>query len=343
MAVASAPATTDGPQPPRRGWGKVVLAALLFVLLPAVPILRAITPVEQTLAMLLALVAACALVGWWRGGPAILALVALVIAAAVLSQPAGPPGSAYSLMARGWMVLLAAVFGLVSVLGSAQSFFVRALSAIGVSLAIAFALTTVAPRGVERVRGVMTGEFSRRSGQSVAALRAVSATPAWRDLARRSPSLDSLAEASEAQLLQVPARSATLLPALIALESLAALALAWAIYNRLSLGGLGPPLGALREFRFNDQLVWGLAVGATIFLLPPFAEGRNGGLNLLVFFGALYLLRGLGILSWMARGRAMVAVLIVMTIFAWPLLGALALGVGVGDTWLDWRSRVTAR
>lgn len=342
MAVASA-SPTDGRQPPQRVWGKVVLATLLFLLLPAVPILRAITPVEQTLAMLLALVAACALVGWWRGGPAMLAVVALVIAVAVLSRPAGPPTSAYSLMARGWMVLLAAVFGLVSVLGSAQGFFVRALSAIAVSLAIAFALTTVAPNGVERVRGVMAGEFSRRSEQSVAALRAVSATPGWRDLARRSPSLDSLAQASEAQLREVPERSATLLPALIALESLAALALAWAIHDRLSCVALGPPLGTLREFRFNDQLVWGLAVGATIFLLPPFAEGRNGGLNLLVFFGALYLLRGFGILSWMAKGRAMVAVLIVMTIFAWPLLGALALGVGVGDTWLDWRHRATAR
>lgn len=341
MAVSGAH-PTDGQPPPRRTWGRVVLATLLFLLIPAVPLLRAVMPVEQTLTVLLPLVAVCALLGWWRGGPAGIAVVATVVAAALLSRPAGPPGSAYSLMARGWIVLLAAAFGLTCVFSTAQSFFVRALSAVGVSLVIAFAATTAAQGGVERVRGVMASEFSRRSDQSVSALRAVATTPGWRKLARRSPSLDSLADASEAQLRSVPARSATLLPALLALESMAALALAWTIYGRLFPGILGKSLGTVREFRFNDQLVWGLAVGATIYLLPPFAEGRNGGLNLLLFFGALYLLRGFGIMSWMVKGRAAVAVLIVLTIFAWPLLGIVALGIGIGDTWLDWRHRAAA-
>ena len=51
-------------------------------------------------------------------------------------------------------------------------------------------------------------------------------------------------------------------------------------------------------------------------------------------------LRGLGVLTWFfAPGRLMVALTIGLAIFMWPLLGVFALGIGLGDTWLDWRSR----
>jgi hypothetical protein len=112
------------------------------------------------------------------------------------------------------------------------------------------------------------------------------------------------------------------------------------MYHRLAQVRIGPALGKLRDFRFNDQLVWGLAVGATIAFLPPFADGRSAGINLLVFFGTLYLLRGVGVLSWVSRGRGVSTVLIILTAIAPPLVAALALGVGVGDTWMDWRSRI---
>ena len=137
-------------------------------------------------------------------------------------------------------------------------------------------------------------------------------------------------------------RAPRTVPSFLALESLAALMLAWVIYHRVSSAELGPRLGRLKEFRFNDQLIWGLAVGATIFFLPVFAAGKDAGLNLLVFFGALYLFRGVGVLSFMSRSRWAATIMIIMTIFAPLLLGALALGVGVGDTWMDWRARAQA-
>ena len=62
-------------------------------------------------------------------------------------------------------------------------------------------------------------------------------------------------------------------------------------------------MGPLTEFRFNDQLIWALAVGLTLSLLPAFSDGRNAGFNLLLFFGALYAVRGLGVLAWISKGR----------------------------------------
>ena len=140
-------------------------------------------------------------------------------------------------------------------------------------------------------------------------------------------------------------------PALLALQSLAALALAWATYHRLSRARLGAPLRPLKEFRFNDQLVWGLIVGLTIVLLPTLASLRGVGRNLLVFFGALYAVRGFGVLSWfMAPGSLGVTLSVGFIMLAAPViqvfaalvlmfLGAAALALGLGDTWADWRNR----
>ena len=52
------------------------------------------------------------------------------------------------------------------------------------------------------------------------------------------------------------------------------------------------------------------------------------------------LLRGLGVLTWfLAPGRLVTVLLIGFAVIAWPLFGVFALGLGLGDTWLDWRSR----
>jgi hypothetical protein len=189
----------------------------------------------------------------------------------------------------------------------------------------------------------MASEFGRRNDQSIAALRQVSSQPAWQELARKSPSLARLTEESEVQLASIPRWSTIVMPALLALESLAALALGWALFHRMSSVAIGPPLGKLRDFRFNDHLVWGVAVGASVFLLQAFAEGKNAGLNLLLFFGCLYILRGVGILAWMSRSRALKWMLVALAVVAWPLVAALAFGLGLGDTWLDLRTRAQAK
>lgn len=327
---------------PAGSWRQTGFALAAYLLLPVVPVFRSIIPIDQTLLLLVPVIAVCTLLGWRLGGRAALAVIWGLVACWMLTQPAGVAGTPYDGLARGWTLLLAASFGLVNLWSATLPFFVRGLTSVGLAAAAAFVLAAASPGGMGRVQRAAGAELARRSTQSIAALRQVSETGRWKEWAEKSPGIDEIAEQSEVQLRAVPEHSAVLLPALLALESLAALALGWSVYHRLSTQAIGPRLAPLREFRFNDQLVWGLAVGATLFLLPPFADGKNAGLNLLLFFGGLYLLRGLGVMAWMSRGRVVFIVVVTLALLAWPLLGALALALGLGDTWLDWRRRARA-
>ncbi|MEO8192261.1 MAG: hypothetical protein ABI681_00325 [Gemmatimonadales bacterium] len=336
--TASAP-----PAPVRGSWRKLAVGLGAFMLAPFVPAMRVILPIEQTPLLLVAVVAVCALVGWKNGGRIWLAVVWVAIAALLLSSAVGPPDSPYNWLARGWTLLLAATFGLVSIVVATEAFLPRALSALAAAIALGFALVLVSPGGPSRIASAMATEYNRRNDQSISALREVTTQPGWKEVVAGSPSLQRLTEESEMQLAAIPRWSSVLVPALLALESLAALALGWSLYHQMSAVPIGPALGKLRDFRFNDQLVWGVAVGASIYLLPAFAEAKNAGLNLLVFFGSLYVLRGMGILAWMTRTRALRFMLIALAALAWPIVAALALGIGLGDTWLDLRARAPAK
>jgi hypothetical protein len=331
------------PAPVRGSWRGLAIGVGAFVLAPFVPAMRVILPIEQTPLLLITVVAACAVIGWKNGGRLSLALIWVALAALLLASAVGPPDGQYNWLARGWTLLLAASFGLVSVIIATEAFFPRALSALALATSLGFAMVLVSPGGPTRVLNTMASEYNRRNDQSIASLREVSTQPGWKEMVAKSPSLQRLTEESEAQLAAIPSWSTVLLPALLALESLAALGLGWALYHRMSKVEIGPRLGKIRDFRFNDQLVWGVAVGASIYLLPAFAEGKNAGLNLLLFFGVLYVLRGIGILAWMSRGRAWTYMLVALAIFAWPLVTALAFGLGLGDTWLDLRARAQAK
>jgi hypothetical protein len=75
------------------------------------------------------------------------------------------------------------------------------------------------------------------------------------------------------------------------------------------------------------------------------------GLNLLCFFGALYALRGVGILSWWIADRVALfalPVLVVLVSLLGPTLvlatvAVVALAVGLSDTWRDFRLAARAR
>lgn len=322
------------------GWRSALLALAAFLVLPALPTaLKSVIPIAQTWIPVATAIAVCAALGWWNGGRLIPAIAALLVAVAAALTPLWLPGAPYGSLVYGWTLLLCAAFGAASLLTPSEGFFVRALSAVGIAVVGAFVMASVTPGGSANVREIMASEYGRRTEATIGWFDRMTRTPDWRQAAEKNPQLDAMAATNETALRRLPELAARLLPAFVALESMAALALAWVIYNRLGSAAAGPALGSLKDFRFNDQLIWGLAVGATIFFLPVFHDGKSAGLNLLVFFGALYLLRGVGVLSCVTRGKWVGTLLIVLTIFAPALLGALALGVGVGDTWMDWRTR----
>jgi hypothetical protein len=323
-----------------RGWGLTLLAVLVCLAVAAAPLwppaaglaaasVRVLLPIEQTLLLVVPAVAACTVVGWWAGGRLVLAAAWLALAVYVVLAPLPSQGSGYATLARGWALLVASAFGMVGVVAPGRRFFPRALSALGIAMAVSLVVLFGAGREPGRLIRVMTVEHTRRVDASL---------DAWRR---------HTTDATAAGLRALPARMALLAPALVALESLATLALAWALYHRLSRARLGAPLGILRTFRFNDQLVWGVVAGAAMLLVPSLAPLRVVGANLLAFFGALYALRGLAVLrwwapeKWVALGALGVALLLPVLGIALLLgtLGLIALLLGLGDTWQDWRRR----
>ena len=343
-AGSSTPAgTTAQPTGPERerGWGSTLSALAAFLLVPATPLLRTIVPVEQTWVLLLPALAVCTLVGWRAGGRLGLAILWTALAAIVLAYPASREVAerGYGQLARGWGLLLAGAFGLVFLLGKRQRFFPTALSGVALALVAAMTLTLLSTEPAT-VRRTMMQEMEAREAPLMLRWEQLWASPEGRRSLDGNPELvASVAETGEFWRA-LPRRATMLAPALLALESLAALAIAWGLYHRMSRVRIGPPLAPLRQFRFNDQLIWGVIVGVTLLVLPTLEQWHGAGANLVLFFGTLYAIRGLGVLSFfIAPGWLTTVILAISAFFLWPFYAIGAVGLGLGDTWLDWRRR----
>jgi hypothetical protein len=135
------------------------------------------------------------------------------------------------------------------------------------------------------------------------------------------------------------------LPGLVLLQSLAALGLAWALYHRIAREPRSEPLGQLTVFRFNDHLIWGVALSLAVVLLPRLGWARALGGNLLLFFGGLYMVRGVAVLAAVAAatgftGLLAYIVVLLVTVFLLPVVALMALALGLTDTLVDWRTRL---
>lgn len=131
-------------------------------------------------------------------------------------------------------------------------------------------------------------------------------------------------------------------PATTALASIAALGVAWWLYLSVAQGddqGLMP----LREFRFNDHLVWLFVVGLALVLVGGEGLDRAGS-NAVVFMSGLYVLRGTAVVMFFGAGQPLLSVffLVLALLFIWPMVAISALVIGLGDTWLDLRERARA-
>src|SRR6185503_8337869 len=142
-----------------RSWRPLLWGLAAFLILPYLPPFDALVPIQQTMLVLIAVIASCAIIDWKLGGRLAMALLWIGLAVWMLLQPAGEPGTQYDQMARGWVVLLAASFGLVGLWNTAMPLLSRALFTIGLAVAVGFTLALSSPSGIARFQHAAGEEF----------------------------------------------------------------------------------------------------------------------------------------------------------------------------------------
>jgi hypothetical protein len=304
----------DGTGDVRVRWGGAVglcLAVLLLSALDAVPLV--------TLPIALILVAVPVSPRW--KGMAIGVLLGLF----GFTFPAGGLGG----VSRGWALLLGAGFLIATLWRPSWGVLPRALLALAIAVGtgLGWVATTAGWSDFDqRVREHLLTVSKTAMDQ----LEAQAEGSAW--------VTQLAAAAQEMALLQW-----TLFPALVALQSLAALGLASWVVTRMRRGDGGPfTLRPLRDFRFNDQLVWIVIAGLLLVLLPLSALAARAGWNALLFMAGLYALRGVGIFVFLVGGAPTFFSVVLGTLtllFLYPLVVTTAVVVGLMDTWLDLRAR----
>lgn len=310
----------DDAPPSERGWrraaGLLLLGALLGV---------------SSMASMIAVpfIALSGILGARRLGA--LAVTGLAIAVAV----GGLPRDAIWNLERGWAVLLAGWFVAITLRWPALDFFSRALAAVLGTFTMVVVFFEAQPGSWAYADWLVTQRIMNGADATVSALTGMA-----RLLGDPEAQLSGGFVAAAYQAAEQQGRA---FPALLGLSSLAALGVAWWGYVRLALGndkGVGP----LRDFRFNDHLVW-LFIGGLVVLGLGSGEGaERAGTNMVVFMGGLYALRGAAVVVFLSGGLSLVGVILVLigVVLLPPLLLFGALAIGLGDTWLDLRSRVEA-
>lgn len=165
------------------------------------------------------------------------------------------------------------------------------------------------------------------------------------ELASGNPQSRQDAEEFFQEFIVAAPQIARVMPGLLALQGLGGLLLAWGWHHRISAQPLGIPPARFRDFRFNDHLVWGAIFTLGSLLLPLPAPGPAVAINLVIFWAGLYALRGLAVLATLMA--PLPAPLRFFAIFlALPLLPVVlgtCLALGLADTWLDIRERLTPK
>lgn len=306
--------TTLSPAAPRpsRGWPR---AAILLGITMATAVVQSSVLVGLPF-LVLGLV-----LGMRRLGVFAVAVLALVAVTGAGSR------DALWYMERGWGFLAGGWFVALTIRDPDASFSNRALGAVAGAAAAAAAFFWVRSGSW----GVLEWAVEERVGSGIAT--AVEGLRVLRGEGALPPAVVAAVYDTVQTQIQV-------FPALVGISSMSALGVAWWMYVRLSSGsdqGIRP----LREFRFNDHLVWVFIAGLLLLLTNWEAVAGRVGANAVVFMGALYAVRGAAVILFLSGGLSLVGYVLLAfgLVFLPPLVLTGAVVIGIGDTWLDVRRR----
>ena len=253
-------------------------------------------------------------------------LLLCLISAVVVAS--GAPRDVLWYVERGWAMLVGGAFAALTLRRPDARFSGRALAAVAGAAAVAAGLLAARSGAWGAMEWAVEQRISQGLGTALEALRMMRGG-------------DALPPALVTAVHETVRAQAKVFPALLGLSSMAALGVAWWVRVRLSSGsdqGVGP----LRDFRFNDHLVWVFIVGLLLLLTPWEDVLARVGANAVVFMGALYALRGAAVILFLSGGLSLFGyvMLIFGLIFLPPLVLTGAMVIGIGDTWLDVRRRL---
>lgn len=243
---------------------------------------------------------------------------------------AGPSPDGFWYMERAWGFMAGGFFLALGILKPGLRLTHRAVGSVVGAGAVSGALFALRPEAWRVVDFTVRERVTTGVTQVLAALRSVQGD-------------EVVTQELEASLLRTVEVQVDLFPALVGLTTLAGLALAWWAYRRVAVGER-PVLAPVKDFRFEDQLIWVFIAGLLLVVVAAGDAWTRVGSNTLVFMGALYALRGVAVFLFLNGGLTLFGglLLAVAILFMAPILAMAALLIGLGDTWLDVRAKARA-
>ena len=224
---------------------------------------------------------------------------------------------------RGWALLLGGSFVGLSIVHPKMKISDRALEAVFSALMVLVILMTLIPGAWNVVDWVISDRVSATVAQVIALGGSEWLTPAF---------ISALYQTAEVQVL--------IFPALTALASMSALLLSWWLFTLFS-GRSEEVLGSVKNFRFNDHLIWIFVVGLFLLFTRWSEPLQRVGSNAVVFIGALCAVRGAAVIVFITGGFSVLGY--AMTIFGLVIVPPIVLGgailIGIADIYLDFRKR----
>ena len=262
--------------------------------------------------------------------PWLLFAAAMLLGTTFTNAPDGA-GAILWWYSRGWVLIVSAWFVLAVAFMPAASLISRSLAAVGGAIASTGALFLANRNGWIQLDWAV-GRQLRNTAADV--------TGYW---GSRVEGQAWAADLSSAIFRFADFQTSTY-PAMLAIATLAGLALAWWLWRRLSVQERNP-FSPLREFRFRDELVWLVVLGAALVVLPLGVAATRTGTNLLLFMAALYAMRGLAVILALFGSPSVLGATfgVLLFLMLYPIVMATTLMVGLTDTWLDLRARRLTR